>query len=155
MHPPFQTLVQPKKQTTEVALTILANRYRVANHTSPSTCIISCHLHSCPPRQVLLWSHCTRKNSEYQHTSIQCGKKAASLSVGALTGLGGGEIFQGMGEELLMPPTPVACLPSRILTTSLPSWSITWRSSCLWITLASLSTSWGEVTLSGFRMWVL
>lgn len=50
MHPPFQTLVQPKKQTTEVSLTILANRYRVANHTSPSTCIISCHPHSCPPR---------------------------------------------------------------------------------------------------------
>lgn len=99
--------------------------------------------------------HCMCKNSEPQHTSAQGGEKALSLGVGALTGLGGGEIFQGIEEEPCMPPTPVAFLPSRIPTAVLPFWSIIWRSSYLRATLASLSTSWGKVVLSVFRMWAL
>ena len=53
----------------------------------PSICISSCHPYNCPPR----FSHnpiaCVRTVS--LSMPLPGGEKAASLSVGALTGLGG------------------------------------------------------------------
>lgn len=47
------------------------------------------------------------------------GEKAASLSVGALTGLGGRETFQEMEEEPHMPPTPVTFQDTHHISTLL------------------------------------